>query len=401
MNKKKIINDPVHGFISIETDLIYDLIMHPWFQRLRRIAQTGLLTLIYPGAVHIRFHHALGAMHLMQNALDSLQRKGTELTAEEKEGALIAILLHDLGHGPFSHALERELITGYHHEALSLLLMEKLNETYNGRLSTAIEIFKGKYPKLFLNQLISGQLDMDRMDYLKRDGFFTGVTEGNINSERIITMLAEKDNQLAVEEKGIYSVEHFLTARMFMYWQVYYHKAATTAESLLVRIFRRVRMLISQGESPAAFGNMEVLLYSKEPDFIHAHLDVFTSLDDSDVMAHIKIWAKSTDPILAALCSAVVNRTLPKTLVSDKVFPESLLSEKTKKINAKYGEGAADFLLKTHIRRLLPYDAVRAPIYLLNKNNELIETSAHPSTILSKSLLQSTEKHYISFPRDL
>ena len=245
-NKLKIINDPVHGFIKIPHEILFDVIEHPYFQRLRRISQTGLLSLIFPGAKHTRFHHALGAMNLMFKALETLKLKGIKISREEEEAAMLAILMHDIGHGPFSHALENRLMDDWHHEKISILLMTRLNEEFDGKLNLAIEMFQGKYHRMFFNQLISSQLDVDRMDYLKRDSFYTGVSEGDVNVERIISMMNVSDEKLVIDAKGIYSIENYLTARMFMYWQVYYHKTAALAEHVLVQILNRAKYLVSQ-----------------------------------------------------------------------------------------------------------------------------------------------------------
>ncbi|WP_332025075.1 HD domain-containing protein, partial [Kaistella sp.] len=259
-NKFKIINDPVHGFIKIPHEILFDVIEHPYFQRLRRISQTGLLNLIFPGATHTRFHHALGAMHLMFTALETLRLKGTEISKEEEKSAMLAILLHDIGHGPFSHALENMLMEDWHHEKLSLLLMNDLNKELDGELTMAIEMFQGKYHRKFFNQLISSQLDVDRLDYLKRDSFYTGVSEGNVNTQRIISMMNVADDKLVIDAKGIYSIENFLTARMFMYWQVYYHKTSALAEHLLVKILDRAKTLVSEGKELKASDNLKYFL---------------------------------------------------------------------------------------------------------------------------------------------
>ncbi len=324
MNKNKIINDPVYGFISIKTPLLFDLIEHPYFQRLRYIKQLGMTHLVYPGALHTRFHHALGAMHLMNLALEHLQSKGHTITKKEEEAACVAILLHDIGHGPFSHALEHTLVKGLSHEKISQQLMQNLNSQFNGKLDLAIQIFNNQYHKKFLHQLISGQLDLDRLDYLNRDSFFSGVTEGMVSSDRIIKLLNIKDDNLVVEEKGIYSIEKFLIARRLMYWQVYLHKTVIAAEQLLVKILERAKELALSGENLFATPALKHFLYNdiSEKDFLNdqVHLQYFSLLDDHDVMSSIKVWQLHPDFILKTLCSFLNNRKLYKVEIGfDKV----------------------------------------------------------------------------------
>jgi len=325
-NKRKIVNDPVHGFININSELLYDLIQHPYFQRLRRIKQLGLSDYIYPGATHTRFHHALGAMHLMGLTLQALRQKGTEITNEEFESAQIAILLHDVGHGPMSHALEYSLLQNVHHEDLSTLIMERLNIIFNGELSLAIEIFRDLYPRRFFHQLVSSQLDMDRMDYLQRDSFFTGVHEGTIGSDRIIKMLAVVNDSLVVEEKAIYSLENFLTARRLMYWQVYLHKTNVAAEQMLVSTLRRARDILAKGKDLTVSSPLLKTLLSETITIKHFtgehetdYLQLFTQLDDYDIWASIKTWVSSNDYILARLSRALLDR---------KLFKVAIMSEK-------------------------------------------------------------------------
>src|SRR6188768_1354058 len=289
---RKIINDPVYGFITVDDPLLFEIISHPYYQRLRRIHQMAFASLVYPGAVHTRLHHSLGAYHLMGLALNELRNKGVEITKEEEQGAKIAILLHDIGHGPYSHALERRLIKDVHHEDISILILQLLNEQFNGQLKTAIEIFTGEYPKRFLNQLISGQLDVDRMDYLTRDSFFTGVIEGAIGYDRILKMLTVNEGELMIEEKAIYTVEKFLVSRRLMYWQVYLHKTVMAAEKMLLRIIERARELIANGtELPTASPHLSFFLREHQPGVnFMGHLERFTQLDDTDVMCTIKNW---------------------------------------------------------------------------------------------------------------
>ncbi|MBS1500981.1 MAG: HD domain-containing protein, partial [Bacteroidetes bacterium] len=314
MNKKKIINDPVYGFISVRNDLAFDLIEHPYFQRLRYIRQLGMTHLVYPGALHTRFHHALGAMHLMTLAIETLRSKGHRITEEEEEAVAVAILLHDIGHGPFSHALERTIVEGVSHEDISHLLMSSLNAQFGGRLSMAIDVFNGTYHKRFLHELVSGQLDMDRMDYLNRDSFFTGVSEGVISFDRIIKMLNVVDDHIAVEEKGIYSIEKFLIARRLMYWQVYLHKTVIAAEQLLANILRRARELALGGQSlfatPALRHFLEKPISKKSFEAENSHLEIFAQLDDTDIMASIKVWEESGDFVLSHLCKMLMRRNL-------------------------------------------------------------------------------------------
>ncbi|QJW91154.1 HD domain-containing protein [Spirosoma taeanense] len=338
-NKKKILNDPVYGFITIPTELLYDLVEHPFFQRLRRIKQLGLSEYVYPGALHTRFHHALGAMHLMGQAMSTLQSKGHFITDAECEAAQIAILLHDVGHGPFSHVLECCLLENVHHEQVSLLLMHELNQQFNGRLTLAIRMFEGSYERPFFHQLISSQLDMDRMDYLNRDGYYTGVAEGAIGAERIIKMLDLADDQLVVEAKGILSVENFLNARRLMYWQVYLHKTSICCESMLVQILRRARFLIRQegdlgGASAAGvYAPATFRLFLRESVTFDAfrsdrqYLNAFTELDDYDIWSCIKQWALQDDWVLSTLCRMLLDRRLFKILLSTEPFAGELLTE--------------------------------------------------------------------------
>ena len=330
-NKKKILNDPVYGFITIPTELLFDLVEHPYFQRLRRIRQLGLSEYVYPGALHTRFHHALGAMHLMGQATYTLQSKGHSLSDAECEAAQIAILLHDIGHGPFSHVLECCLLDNVPHEEISLLLMYALNQQFGGRLSLAIQMFAGTYERPFFHQLIASQLDMDRLDYLNRDSYYTGVAEGAIGAERIIKMLDLVDDRLVVEAKGILSVENFLNARRLMYWQVYLHKTSICCESMLVQILRRARFLIRQGESvfaSASFGlflreSVSLADFQTDP----AYLNAFTQLDDYDVWSGIKQWAGHDDAVLSTLCQMLLDRKLFKIMLSTEPFAGELLTE--------------------------------------------------------------------------
>lgn len=332
-NKKKILNDPVYGFITIPSELLFDLVEHPYFQRLRRIKQLGLSEYVYPGALHTRFHHALGAMHLMGQAMNTLQSKGHAISNEECEAAQIAILLHDVGHGPFSHVLECCLLDNVPHEHISLMLMHELNRQFSGALDLAIRMFEGTYERPFFHQLISSQLDMDRMDYLNRDGYYTGVAEGAIGAERIIKMLDLVDDQLVVEAKGILSVENFLNARRLMYWQVYLHKTSICCESMLVQILRRARFLIRQTDTELSFVSSAFRLFLRESvsldDFQtnRVYLNAFTTLDDFDVWTCIKQGAAHKDPVLSRLCRMLLDRNLFKIMLSTEPFAGDLLTQ--------------------------------------------------------------------------
>lgn len=401
-NKLKIINDPVHGFIKIPHEILFDIIEHPYFQRLRRIGQTGLLNLIFPGATHTRFHHALGAMHLMFTALETLKQKGVKISEEEEKGAMLAILMHDIGHGPFSHALENMLMDDWHHEKLSLLLMNKLNEEFNGQLSMAIEMFQGKYHRKFFNQLISSQLDVDRLDYLKRDSFFTGVSEGNINTQRIISMMNVcEEGELVIDAKGIYSIENFLTARMFMYWQVYYHKTSALAEFLLVKILERAKYLISQGIELPATENLKYFLYRGKSAATDEDIERFTSLDDNDVIQAMKEWQNSDDFVLSYWCKSVIQRNLPKTIISSHPFDGKIIEEKIKITNEFFGIDNGKELIHEIKRKLLPYDTEKQPIYLLQKNGKRMKLHESEDQLLSGLMVNKTTRYILMFPRDI
>lgn len=401
-NKFKIINDPVHGFINIPHEILFDVIEHPYFQRLRRISQTGLLNLIFPGATHTRFHHALGAMHLMFTALETLKLKGVAISKDEEKAAMLAILLHDVGHGPFSHALENMLMDDWHHEKLSLLLMNKMNEEFNGELSVAIEMFQGKYHRKFFNQLISSQLDVDRLDYLKRDSFYTGVVEGNVNTQRIISMMNVAKDELVIDAKGIYSIENFLTARMFMYWQVYFHKTAAIAEFLLVKILARAKFLVSTGKILPASENLSYFLYRNEFEkATQEDINRFTELDDNDIIQAIKFWAKNDDIILSYFCKCIIQRKFPKTIISSKPFDNEFINDKIQKTEEKFGKGSGAELVDQISRDLLPYNSEEQPIYLLQKNGDIVSLDHSENQILSSFINQLNTKYILSFPREI
>ena len=401
-NKLKIINDPVHGFIKIPYEIIFDIMEHRCFQRLRRISQTGLLSLIFPGATHTRFHHAIGTMHLMFNALEILKQKGVKISTEEEKGAMLAVLLHDVGHGPFSHALENILMDNWHHEKLSLLLMEQLNEEFSGELTIAIQMFQGKYHRKFFNQLISSQLDVDRLDYLKRDSFYTGVSEGNINTQRILSTLNVLDDELVLDEKGIYSIEHYLVARMFMYWQVYYHKAAVLAENLLIKIMNRAKTLVSQNMKVEASENLKYFLYRESStEATEEDIARFMELDDTDVLQAIKSWKNHEDFVLSYLCKTVINRKFPKIIYSSTPFSDDLVQEKVRETNLHFGIENGDLLVDNIERNLLPYDKTKQPIYLLRNDMEKVAFEQAGSQILSMNINEKTTRYILSFPKEI
>jgi len=395
-NKFKIINDPVHGIITIPNALVYDIIQHRYFQRLRKISQTGLTELVYPGAKHSRFNHALGCLYLMQNAVGVLKEKGVEITNEEEEAVYVAILLHDLGHGPFSHSLEYSIIDNSHHEELSLQMMEKINEEFNGRLSLAIKIFKGKYSKEFLTQLVSSQVDVDRLDYLKRDSFFTGVVEGNINPERIISMLNVNNNQLVIDAKGISSVEKFLMARLFMYNNVYLHKTSFSAENYLIQVLRRAKELVASGKSLFSTSAFKYFLEGNEKGKLSDEgLELFVRLDDSDIMSAIKEWQFEDDLILSKLSRAIIERRLPKSVIlMNPLSEEEVLKEELRVQKMLDISDASYFVQQTEIV-IKPYQSTKNPIKFLFKNGNIEEITDVPQSLLSGVLQRDVVKfHY-------
>ncbi len=401
--KLKLFNDPIYGFIRIPNTELFQLIAHPYFQRLRRISQMGLSYLVFPGAHHTRFHHAIGSMHLMQQAIQVLRYKDVEITEEEADGLLAAILLHDIGHGPFSHAMEHSLVDGIGHEHISLLFMESLNQQFNGSLTLAIEIFKGTYPKKFLNQLVSSQLDMDRLDYLKRDSFYTGVAEGNINSERLITMLNVVDGQLVIEEKGIYSVEKFLIARRFMYWQVYLHKTGIVAEQLLIRVLRRARELSAQEVLIEA---SDALLYflknTVSKDTIsHDILLKFSALDDIDILAALKKWQHHDDFILSSLSKMILHRELLEVKIKKNPIAPQRVLKQLQACALKYNltdEEAAYFVFTGTIANTA-YNKDEENINILMGNSKIIDVAKASDHLNLKALSKTVTKHYICYPK--
>ncbi len=402
-NKLKILNDPIYGFITIPNVLIFDLIEHPYFQRLRRISQMGFSSTVYPGAHHTRFHHALGCLYLMQKAVQILRSKGISISEEEETAVCVAILLHDIGHGPYSHALENSIVTGMHHEFISLRFMEILNRIFNGKLTLAIQIFKGEYHRQFLYQLISSQLDIDRLDYLKRDSFYTGVAEGNINSDRLLAMMNVKNDQLVLEEKGIYSVEKFIIARRLMYWQVYFHKTGFVAEKLLENILKRAKYLLSKGQQ--LYGS-KTLLY-----FLSHHidskmlnleiLDKFSGLDDYDVLSAIKEWIFSEDKILKYLCESLIYRNLPKIILQKQPFDEEIKKDIRKKIKQQFNVDDKDlhYFVYEGVIENTAYDENQNPIQIMYKDKTLQDITQASDNFNIKVLSETVYKYYFSYPK--
>jgi HD superfamily phosphohydrolase len=406
-NKRKIFNDPVYGFITVPYPIVFDIIEHPFFQRLRRIKQLGLTHLVYPGALHTRFHHTLGAMHLMQLAIEELRAKGYDITESEAEGVTLAILMHDIGHGPFSHALEHSIVSGVTHEDISALFMERLNSEFNGKLDTAISIFNDNYAKRFLHQLVSSQLDMDRLDYLKRDSFFTGVSEGIVGSDRIIKMLHVIDDELAVESKGIYSIEKFIVARRIMYWQVYLHKTVLSAENLLIRILKRAKELAESGEELFATPAFNVFLkgkitrtsFEQKPEI----LEQFAELDDFDVLTSIKVWKHHSDFVLSKLSSFLVDRKLLKVKIFDEAVSKQYLVDLRTKLAADWNisiEEAAYFIFTDTIANSA-YSLKQDRINILFKNGEVKDLTEAADTLSLSVLSKAVEKHFLCLPAHL
>jgi HD superfamily phosphohydrolase len=402
-SSRKIINDPVYGFITIDDPLIFEIISHPYYQRLRRIHQMAFASLVYPGAVHTRLHHSLGAYHLMGLALQELRNKGVDITKEEETGAKIAILLHDIGHGPYSHALEKKLIRGVHHEDISILILQLLNDQFNGQLRTAIEIFSGSYEKPFLHQLVSGQLDVDRMDYLTRDSFFTGVVEGAIGYDRILKMLTVHEGQLMIEDKAIYTVEKFLVSRRLMYWQVYLHKTVMVAEKMLVKIIERAQELIAGGiDLPTASYNLNFFLKEHQPDdnFIR-HLEKFAQLDDTDVMCTIKNWCGHFDKILSRLCKGLVERKLLKIRFQTEAFDEEMVqswrSELADKL--KISEQEAAYFVFTGEAVNTTYNPFDEHIKILYKDGTVSDISKVDNALIHQQVSSPVKKYYLCYLR--
>lgn len=404
-NKLKIFNDPIYGFITIPNTLIYDLIQHPYFQRLRRITQMGLSYLVYPGANHTRFHHALGAMHIMQKAVEVLRSKDVSISKDEENALYIAILLHDIGHGPFSHAMEHSIVEEVNHEEISLLFMNKLNEEFNGQLSLAIKVFKGEYHRKFMLQLISSQLDMDRMDYLKRDSFYSGVAEGNINSDRLIQMLNVMDDVLVMEEKGIYSIEKFLMARRLMYWQAYLHKTSLVAELTLTKTLQRAKELLHKGIAIECSRPLKYFMEHKVSleNFSISDLDIFARLDDFDIISALKDWQHHDDFILSSLSKMIINRDLSKIKLNSEKFPKEVLTEMTirfAKENNITIEEAKYFIFKGKIKNQA-YSKDAEPIRILKKDKTIEDVVEASDQLNLKALSKPVTKYFICYPKQL
>ena len=401
-NKLKILNDPIYGFIQIPNSLIFDIIEHPYFQRLRRISQMGFSSLVYPGANHTRFHHALGCIHLMQKAVRVLRIKQIEISKEEENALCIAILLHDIGHGAFSHALENSITNGISHEEISLKFMKKLNDDFDGKLNLAIEIFEGNYHRKFLYQLISSQLDIDRLDYLKRDSFYTGVTEGNISSDRLIVMMNVKDDELVIEQKGIYSVEKFLIARRLMYWQVYLHKTGLVAENMLVNVLLRAKELVGKGKELFASTSLKYFMnnHIDQDNFTDETLEMFSKLDDYDVFSAIKEWTNHDDKVLSLLSQMIVDRKLLRVEIQKDAFDISqinkIISKFSKKLNLSEEE-TKYFVFSQEIKNQA-YNS-EEPVFILNKKGKLKDIAKASDQFNIQALTKPVIKHFICYPK--
>lgn len=407
MNKKKIINDPVYGFITIPSELVFDLIQHPYFQRLRYIKQLGMTHLVYPGALHTRFHHALGAMHLMGLALETIKGKGQAISFEEEQAVIIAILLHDIGHGPFSHALEHTIVDGVSHEHISTLLMDNLNREFGGKLSLAIEIFNNRYHKKFLYQLVSGQLDLDRMDYLNRDSFFTGVSEGVISFDRIIKMLDVVDDQLVIEEKGIYSIEKFLIARRLMYWQVYLHKTVIAAEQMLVKILERAKELTQEGRNLFASPCFSYFLKNSisMEDFKNNPLNIerFTKLDDNDIFTSIKVWENDEDLILSTLCAHLISRNLYQVEISNEPPSIDKINKLAEKVTEEYeiSDDDTSYFVFTDTIKNKAYSVGDGSIKILMKDGSIQDIATASDYSNLEALAKTVQKYILCYVKEL
>ncbi|MDG1742107.1 MAG: HD domain-containing protein [Crocinitomicaceae bacterium] len=403
-NKKKIFNDPVYGFISIPQEIIFDVIEHPFMQRLRRIKQLGLTDLVYPGALHTRYHHVLGAMHLMSKAIATIRRKGHTISETEEQAALLAILLHDIGHGPFSHALEHDIVSGVSHEEISIFFIERLSKEFNGELDLALEIFKNTYPKEFLHQLVSSQLDMDRMDYLNRDSFYTGVNEGKIGSDRIIEMMNVVNGKLVLEEKGIYSIEKFIVARRLMYWQVYLHKTVVAAEYMLIQALRRAKELKQKGTalfaSPALNYFLENNVSAEDFKSDPKVLERFALLDDYDILGAIKVWQSESDKVLSELSKRIIERRLFKIEVSKTPFSVEKITAIRAEIvkNLNLSEQEAEHFIITNKLTNNAYNFKRENINLVMKSGEIIDVTKASDNLNISALANPVEKFFLSYP---
>jgi HD superfamily phosphohydrolase len=407
LNKKKIINDPVYGFITIPSELVFDLIQHPYFQRLRYIKQLGMTHLVYPGALHTRFHHALGAMHLMGLALETIKSKGQAISFEEEQGVIIAILLHDIGHGPFSHALEHTIVDGVSHEHISTLLMNNLNREFGGKLGLALEIFNNRYHKKFLYQLVSGQLDLDRMDYLNRDSFFTGVSEGVISFDRIIKMLDVVDDQLVVEEKGIYSIEKFLIARRLMYWQVYLHKTVIAAEQMLVKILERAKELSHEGRNLFASPCFSYFLKNSisMEDFKNNPLNIerFTKLDDNDIFTSIKVWVNDEDLILSTLCMHLIDRNLYQVEITNEPPSIERINNLADKVTDEYeiSDDDTSYFVFTDTIKNKAYSVGDGSIKILMKDGSIQDIAGASDYSNLEALAKTVQKYILCYVKEL
>lgn len=407
MNKKKIINDPVYGFITIPSDLVYDLIQHPYVQRLRYIKQLGMTHLVYPGALHTRFHHALGAMHLMSLALETIKSKGQAISYEEEEAVTIAILLHDIGHGPFSHALEHTIVDGVSHEHISTLLMANLNSEFNGRLGLALKIFNNRYHKKFLYQLVSGQLDLDRMDYLNRDSFFTGVSEGVISFDRIIKMLDVVDDQIVIEEKGIYSIEKFLIARRLMYWQVYLHKTVIAAEQMLVKILERAKELSGEGRnlfaSPCFSYFLKNSISREEFKNDPRNIERFTKLDDNDIFTSIKVWVNDEDLILSTLCSHLISRNLYQVEITNDPPSIERINDLADKVTDEFeiSDDDTSYFVFTDTIKNKAYSVGDGSIKILMKDGSIQDIAKASDISNLEALARTVQKYILCFVKEL
>ncbi len=406
-NWRKIINDPVYGFISMPSDLVFDLVSHPWFQRLRNIRQLGLTSYVYPGALHSRFQHSLGAMYLTGLAVQTLRTKGVEITPAEEEAALVAILLHDIGHGPFSHALEHSLITDVPHEKMSLLIMEELNRQSGGRLTDAISVFLGSYPRQFFHDLLTGQMDMDRMDYLRRDSFFTGVIEGSVGSDRIIRMLNVSDDRLVVDEKGIYSVEKFLIARRMMYWQVYNHRTVVSAEKLITSLLVRAREVTAAGADLFATPALKYFLQNREMTGNDADREMlvnhFTMLDESDIISATKVWMDCGDRVLADLCRRFIYRDLLGIELQRKPFENVRVAEMSTRAQVKLGLQNDE--VRFYVNTGDVYNQTYAPgtpeVRILLKNGTTRDITAVSDLFDREALSEKVTKYYLCYPKEI
>ena len=403
-NKKKLVNDPVYGFIAIPDDLIFDIIQHPYFQCLRRISQLGLTNLVYPGALHTRFHHVLGAMHLMTIAISTIRRKGHEITSEEERAVLIAILLHDIGHGPYSHTLEYDIVNKVSHEDISSYFIERLSNEFDGQLDLALLIFKNKYHKNFLYQLVSSQLDMDRLDYLNRDSFYTGVSEGKIGSDRIIEMLNVHEGNLVLEEKGIYSIEKFIVARRLMYWQVYLHKTVTASELMLIKIMQRAKELSTQNVELFASPAFQFFLKNAitKEDFQNNPevLEQFAQMDDYDILGAVKVWQNHSDKILSFLCKRLINRELFKIELSKEPFSVERIQLERELVKAKYdlSDEELSYFVYSEKRSNNAYNKKYQKINILMKNGEIIDISQASDNLNISALSQPVAKYCLCYP---